>query len=416
MQKDVIAESAELLKLGLLFGEDTEATTEDLPSILSFQHKLLQEYLAAVYIAENAKLDTTLTFLPQALPTWKKIEIHQEVVNFACGILAGTDASPVTNHVATVLAQIIHNELDSGKMPSIMKSGSGSVGDYDKHLQLLESFQREGNVSTSKYPSSGRILAEVLTNTKLVYITNIDEDDSLKLNPSPAQIIVKLYAVDGKKYDRLWKALHDISANVIALHLHGIRSANVTKLSHFSQLKYLYIASCDCSEAAGEDLAQSIEAWGPQSQLTYCWLNKVPISKSVMMALCKCTHLIHLYLKGCNLHGKLDVFMATPPPGLRDLILRVCSLHGSDVDHVTQAILEGRLTHLKKLDIRHNPVGEVAVGHLLEALISTRPHTQIELDLYETDVDEDGKYTHLSKQFVTEWEAKLTGTNIDVKW
>ncbi len=424
MQKDVIAESAEILKLGLLFGEDTEATTEDLPSVLSFQHKLLQEYLAAIFIAENAKLDKTSTFLPQALPTWEIIEIHQEVVKFACGILAGTDASPITNHVSNVLAiKHIHDQLNSGIMPSILMEPSTIID--SRPLSLLASFHKEGSVSTvinphlCEYPACGQPLAEVLASTGLVYITDIDKNDSLQLSASHAQIIVKLKY--GRRYGRLWQALHDISANVIALDLEDLRSKNVTKLSHFFQLKYIKITSqYDYSEAVGEDLVQSIEAWGPQSQLTFCELWKVPISKSLMMALCKCSHLIHLHLAQCNLHDKLDVFMTTPPPALRKLILGhfvwSCSLHGSDVDHITQAFIEERLTHLEELWISSNPVGEVAVGHLLKALISTRPHTQFTLVLLGTGVDEDGECTPLSEQFVTEWNAKLTDTNINVRW
>ncbi len=328
--------------------------------------------------------------------------------------MAETDASPVTNHVATVLAQITHNELDSGKTPSIMEP-------YDKHLLLLLSFQREGMVPTSKYPLCGRPLVEVLANTALVYITDIDENDPLQLSPSQAQIIVKLGSplkdkVDGKEYDRLWKALYDIHSNIIALHLYEVSSANVTRLGHLPQLKYIHIWGC--REASGEDLTESIEAWGDQSQLTYCELFSVPIPRSVMTGLCKCTHLIHLEFGRCDLHDKLGVFMVSPPPGLRDLTLRQCSLHGSDVDYITKAINEGRLTHMEELDIHYNPVGEVAVSHLLEALISTRPHTQLKLDLIRTGVT--GKWrwkrdTYLSAQFVSKWKAKLTGTNIKVE-
>ena len=335
--------------------------------------------------------------------------------------MADTDASPITNHVAKVLAQITHNELDSGKMPSIMT-------DVDNHLYLLKSFQKEGNMSTvinqhiCVYPSCGHLLAEVLANTELVYITHIDENDTLQLSPS-AQVIVNLTFVDGKKYDRLWKALCDIQGKIIALHMWEVSSANVTRLGHLPQLKY--ISMLKCSEASLEDLAASIEAWGDQSQLTYCHLGEVPIPRSVMTGLCKCTHLTHLDLSKCNLHDKLDVFMAFPPPVLRDLLLGICSLHGSDIDHITQSMIDGRLTHLEELDIKCNPVGEVAVGHLLGTLISIRPHTQLKLDLSESDVnegsDEDRNqrwwelpYTDLSLQF--EWEAKLKDTNIKVRW
>ncbi len=339
--------------------------------------------------------------------------------------MADTDASPVTNHVASVLVHITYNELDSGKEPPIMKSAIVK----DTRLPLLESFQKQGNMSTvinphlCEYPSCGRPLAEVLANTELVYITDIDENDPLQLSPSQAQIIVKLYKVEGKEYDRLWKALYDIHANIIALLLQEVRSANVTRLGHLPHLKYIKL--WHCSEASGEDLAASIEAWGDQSHLTYCHLQSMPISRSVMTGWCKCTHLIHLDLRYCTLHDKLDVFMASPPPALRDLILGGltggCSLRGSDVDHITHSIKAGRLTHLEDLEIEQNPVGEVAVGHLLETLISTRPHTQLKLNLYKTGVekgsDEDRKrLTQLSKQFVSEWKAKLKDTNIKVDW
>ncbi len=398
------------MKLGLLFGEDTEATTEELPAVLSFQHKLLQEYLAAIYIVENVRLDTTSTFLAKSFPTWGKIETHREVVQFAGGILASIDTSLVciTDHVAKTQILNEHNKLNNGK-------------DLAKDFSILFSCQREEglpafNPYLSEYPTCGHPLAEVLAKTELVYITGIDENDKLELNQSPAQIIVKLESIDEEKYDRLWQELHDISANVIALSLSGVRSANVAKLSQFPQLKYLHLGDCDLSEEEGGDLAESIEAWGSNPQLTFCAFWGVPIPRSLMTGLSKCSHLVHLDLIRYDLHDKLDAFMSTPPPALRDLTLFQCSLHASDIDHITQAILQGGFKHLELLGIHENPIGEAAVGHLLAALVSIRPKTQLELWLYVTGVDGNGEHTDLSKQFITQWKAKLTGTNINVSW
>ncbi len=391
LQKDVIAESEDILKLGLLFGEDTNATTEELPAVLSFQHKLLQEYLAAVYITEHIKLDASSTFLAEAFPTWETIETHREVIQFICGILSSTDAIPIVNHVAKHLVQNIHHKLNYVQWPD---------------LSVLGSCQKEGGLS----------VAEVLTNPYLLYITNIDSNDTLQLNPSPSDIIVKLDEIDSERFDRLWQTLKSINANVIALHLEKVRSQNVTKLHHFPQLKYLHIAYCDFSEEAMEDLAESINSWGPQPQLTCCLLQGGSIPRSVMTALCKCTHLKHLDLFGCNLEGKLSVLMADPPHALRQLRLLECSLHGADVNQLTQSVRQGHLTSLQVLNIRMNPVGVVSVGHLLEALISIRPHTQLKLGLELTGVNENGKYTGLSDQFETEWKTKLTDTNIKVEW
>ncbi len=434
-QKDVIAESEDIMKLGLLFGEDINATTEDLPTVLSFQHKLLQEYLSAVYIAENVKLDKTSTFLTEAFPTWEAIENHREVVQFACGMLADTDPRPITYHVAKVLAQDTNNQLNTGVKPFIIETPDDEVNP----LLLLRLFEREGKVPPEinpylcEYPACGRPLAEVLANTQLAYITNIDKNDTLQLNPSPAKIILNLKGrrfttlfsrvadqdldrVESERFDNLWQALHRVQENLIALHLENVTSGNVTKLRKFSQLKYFYIDGllCNYSEAVGEDLAESINAWGPNTQLTYCGLNYVLIPCSLVTAVHKCSHLMHLKLWECNLHDKLSILMSFLPLVLKNLELLRCSLDRRDLQHITLAIREGHLTSLQELDIQGNPAGEAAVGHLLEALLSTRPNKQLILRLYETGVDEDGKHTDLSKQFETEWEAKLTGTNINV--
>ena len=421
LQKDVVAESAEILQLGLLFGEDIQATTEDLPAVLSFQHKLLQEYLAAVYIAENLKLDTTSTFLTEAVQTWEKIETHREVLQFACGILVKTNASSdcITNHVAKVLAQHVNDEVNNGKVLP--------------ELAVLISCQKEGQVSAlnpylSRYPTCGCPLAEVLASTELAYITDTDSNDTLQLSSSTAQIILDFdeevrYSetdsdseVDIEEFDRLWHALQSVQADVIALHLDQVKSANVTKLSHLSGLQYLHIEYCDCSEAAGEELAQSINSWGPQPQLTFCELRWMPIPRSLMTALSKCTLLKHLDIWQFDLSDKLSILMASPPPALRDLVLYQCSLQAVDINHMTQAIREGRLPHLQGINISDNPIGEDAVGSLLETFISSKPQKQLELGLASTGVDEGGKLTELSRQLKTEWKTKLAGTNITVRY
>ncbi len=390
-QRDVIAESEDILKLGLLFGEDTNATTEELPAVLSFQHKLLQEYLAALYIVQKAKLDTAETFLSESFPTLASIENHKEVVKFTCGILGGIHASPIINHIAKLLVHNVHDKLNEG----------GAWPD----LSILESCQKEGGLSA----------AEVLSNSSLAYITDINSDDTLQLNPSTCDIILDLKEVDSERFDRLWQALKSVNANVIALHLETVRSTSVTKLHYFPQLKYLHIESCDCSEETEEDLAESINSW-VQPQLTYCRLCFVPMTISLMRALCKCTHLMDLSIILHNLHGKLDAFMVHPPHALRKLGFFGCSLHGADVDHITGAVRAGHLTSLEELDIQQNPIGEVAVGHLLEALICIRPHTHLRLWLDDTGVDKNGMATCLSKQFKTEWKTKLANTKLDVNF
>ncbi len=336
-------------------------------------------------------------------------------MQFACGILADTDASPIVNHIAKHLVQHVHSLYDNGK--------------YILDFSILKSCQKEGNLPAfnpyfTKYPACGLPLAEVLVNTELAYITDIDENDPLELKPSPAQIILHLRETSGKTYDRLWQALHLVPKNVIGLYLFKVSDPNVCKLHEFSALKFLSIenhGNIDIEDTVHDDLIESINCWGPQPCLTYFKLFRMSMTRTLMTALCNCTNLMHFKLSDCrmNLIDGLDCFgenmsilMASPPETLRELTLNYmyCDIHDVDVDHMTQAIREGKLTNLQSLDLSFNDgVSEVAVGHLLEALISIRPHKQLELLLYGTGVDE-------NEQFKTEWNAKLAETNIDVKW
>ncbi len=425
LQKDILAESPEILKLGLLFGEDVDATTTDLPEVLSFQHKLIQEYLAAIFITENIKVDMRGAFLEEIFPTWAMIENHREVVQFACGMLAETDASPITNHVAKVLSQHIHKDINNG----------GNIIVHSLELSLFDACLKEGGVPLvtpylTWYPACGCPLAEVLENTKLAVITDIDKNDPLKVNASHAQIIVDLRqthfrcpeGTESELFDRLWQALHSIPENVIAWQCSEILGTNTTKVKHFSGIKHMSLTIPDADVPELEDLALSIDSWGPQPPLIHCYLGPEnvmfatprPIPMSLMTALSSCTHLKHLTLSYIDLHDKLSILMASPPSGMRELGLCMCSLHAGDIAEMTEAFREDRLTQLELLGIPYNPVGEAALGSLLQ-VISTRPHALKHLTLWCTGVDEAGsRQTKLSEQFVNEWKNKLP--NIDVPW
>ncbi len=401
-------ESEDILKLGLLFGEDIDATTEDFPAVLSFQHKLIQEYLAAVYIVENMKLDTAGSFLTEAFPSFQKIETHIEVVLFACGILADSDArEPLINCVAKCTAEDIYKNIHDGEFEILDTS-------------ILERCQKESGIPVyinkhlSLYPACCKPLAEVLSNTDVAYIDGIAGDDTLQLSASGAKIIVKLDWNSDDKFDQLWEALHSINANVMTLRLNVVQSTNVTKLHNFFKLEYLKIEDRSCSEEVMEDLSQSINSWGPQPQLMHCELCVKSIPESVMTALSKCTKLSTLRLDLCDVSGKLSVLMASPPPQLKVLSLPDCYLQATDVDFISQAVRRNSLNKLQELVLYNNPIGEAAVGSLLEALISTRPQTKLYLGLEDTDVNEDGWYTNLSDQFISKWNKRLKDTAIDM--
>ena len=380
----------------MLFGEDINATTTDLPEVLSFQHKLIQEYLAAVYITETLKQDISGAYLKQAFPTWEKIVNHREVVQFACGMLAETDSSPIINHVAKVISEFMEKEINEGEHPAkqnIFQDGTVSPSGRT----ILEAFQREGGAPLvtpylAWYPACGRPLAEVLANNQLVIITDIDENDTLQLKPSPAQIILHLNSMSSDKFDRLWQGFDAMHANIIDLSLHAIKSKNRVKLANFRQLKRFHMIDVDASELG--DLAQSIDNWGPPPQVVYFCLNHhinseldktFQITEPLMMALSRCMHLKHLNISNINLHAKLYILMAFPPTDLTDLTLFNCSLDAEDISHLTRAFKEDGLAKLQVLDIRENPIGQGAVGSLLK-VISIRPHALKHLKLLYTSL------------------------------
>ena len=404
-QKDVIAESPEILNLGLLFGEDVDATTTDLPEVLSFQHKLIQEYLAAIYITETLNQNPSSAFLDKVLTKWADIEKHREVVQFACSIVPTSGENPINNHAAKLLSEHIQNRINNGATLS---------KPLKQNLSLLSSFQKEGGVPLVnpyliQYPACRKPLAEVLASTKVAVITGLRENDPLQLNSSLADIII-----DIKKHremsDRLWHALHLIHANVIALCLGDVKNVKGMKLGQFPLLKYLFLKNVDISEM--KELAVSNDSRGPQPTLTYCSLKSVGLPREFVTALTRCIHLKYLCLISCNFNGKLSLLLASLPKTLRVLMLEHCSLEGGDIDQIAKALRDNKLTELQVLHLSRNPIGEAALHSLLE-VISIRPNALKRLFLCNTGVDESGKASTLSKECLDKWRAKLTWIDIN---
>ncbi len=129
-------ESPDLLNLGLLFGQEVDignVTTEELPEVLNFQHKLIQEYCAAIFIAKQVRADPS--YLNTTFPTLDKIRKYGEVIRFTCGLMAG-HARPVINHMGKILARETIDKLNNGD--DLM----------DPYLHVLFDFcQEEGRVS-----------------------------------------------------------------------------------------------------------------------------------------------------------------------------------------------------------------------------------------------------------------------------
>ena len=400
------------MKLGLLFGEDIDATTTDLPEVLSFQHKLIQEYLAAVYITENITACVSPAFLEEALPTWEKIKDHREVLHFACSMLGKDRAIPLINHLGKILRKHSLTKLDEGRI---------IPDDLIKDLSLLSSFERASSVTSINpfitfYPGCGKPLAEVLANTKVVVITqDIHKNDTHQLRTSPANVFLLLDQVEhNQDIDRLLMALGPIHDNIVAGWLNKSSRPIITHTKHFSGLKLLSIQQAEQYDL--NEVASCISSLGVNPPLTLIEIfgsrMRLTMPQSLMAALSGCTHLRNLAINEVSLQGNLSILMTSPPPRLRELALWNCNLDAEDVGHIVQAFREDKLTCLEELDIHHNPIGEAGVRSLLQA-ISTTSHALKELDLRGTGVEEGG-WTHLSEQFRNEWKEKLTNIEVDL--
>ncbi len=440
------------MKLGLLFGEDIEASSDDSPEVLSFHHKLLQEYMAAVYITEQIATDDS--FLMESFPTWEKIEQHKEVINFACGILSGSDATLITNHVAKIIAQRTQNELDSGLEPALYR-------EYEDTAQsLLSTFKREGcdigkNPDFCKYSMHHeQSLLEVLKNISLIYF--VQEHEGISFNDhemeqifkdgqlsSNAQIILHISHLNHEDFQKLRKYF---KRNIVALKMNGVASPDVLKLGEFTQLKYLDITPKEKFTLKAHDMVQSINCWGSDSKLRYLCLDKMSIPESCLVAICKCPHLKSLILQSCSFGKGLSFSMISQLPALKmldlsechlnendlaqitqasrenklpkmeELVLNYCLLQHGALEHVTQAFRQGELQQIEKLKIGDNPFGEQAINSLLEALLVNRCHKELELQLYKVDIPKIAgeRSPDVSKDFASNWNKNHSGSKITI--
>ncbi len=164
-----------------------DATSEDLPEVLSFQHKFIQEMVAAYYIAEQVKMDPS--FMETAFPTWEEVKKHQEVVRFTCGLLAKTEisANPVMHHVGQMLTDWALNRINRVIIIDneyCLLPGTSTSNTMSSNVIIYESLMKEScvlgiNPFLSLYPK-GKPLAEVLGNTRIALINGMGTKDVLK--------------------------------------------------------------------------------------------------------------------------------------------------------------------------------------------------------------------------------------------
>ncbi len=370
-------ESPDILDLGLLFGSDTDDSTDDLPEVLSFQHKLIQEMVAAYYIADCVTTDKSI--LERAFPTYNVIRQHLDVLQFTCGLLAGTEtgATPVVDYVSKLLVDLTLSEQNAGKRLSVKYAYYGEPHESEG-FSILRSLEHEGSVYESsvnpyiaEYPQGGHRLAKVLANTRLVYISGFNGKDDAPIQTSNANIIldVSCFTIDRKDFHRLWKVLHSTRTKLVTVDL---------DMSDYSEKDFT-----DNGDFVDE-VTKHIIYHGSDNSLVMCCLQLNTIPNSFLTCLSLCKQLKNIKIEHCCLKGRVNTLLDDPPPALRGLVLEAVNLDTEDVQHIAGAIHQEKLPHLQRLDISRNIVGELALECLLEAFLATRDgreHGRLQLAL-----------------------------------
>ncbi len=399
-QDDVIEESPELLKLGVLFGQEVDIDTEDLPEVLSFQHKLIQEFFAALFIAKQVKdnkLDSS--FLKAAFPTFSDLDVNRYILKFASGHLASQNERFITNHVANTLAEEICKDFSSRGLDQFyatLQSGS----------ELLRSCHEEGIVSTINpylciYPSCGYPLVDAIKCSQLVVINDLNESDPLKLQSLSTPVVVHIvkHRCRGREreLDRLMTALASARINLLAVRTDPeTMYCKICKLMSFPKLRAISSGwSTRLEEKQVRDLTDSINSWGPEPQLQalHCILpvledrrQAIALYIPFIKALSKCVNLQELILFDGNQIECVPALMGAPPPQLKRLWLLGPdqSINSSVWHSIVRAMRKQKLQYLQVLNTILGPQIQYDILYsLVEAFIDVRPDKPLEIIGYQ---------------------------------
>ncbi len=385
--------SEDLLKLGLLFGQEVDIDTQHLPEVLSFQHKLIQEYFAALYIAEEIKANEA--FLNDKFPTLQEIHSNSDLLRFICGHLASTDASCITNHIAKAIA----DKIKDGWISNRAEIGKDWVDILEKGLDVLKSCHEEGSVSGINpclciYPSCGYPLSDVIKNTQFVIITDVKRCDPLKLETSSVPVVINMTKeqkeADEKEVGRLMEALSSRNSNLIAISIKNASDLHdsVCKLNSFSHLTFISLAySKTLTVNNVRDLTQSINSHGSEPQLRSlsCTLPILQVREEALalympliQALSKCINLKDLELWDGNPSECIPGLMGAPPPNLKMLHLFNAQPLDAVVHSIATAVRNHKLQQLEELIFLDCCIPtEEKMTDMIKAFVEVRPDQKI---------------------------------------
>ena len=125
-----------VFKLGLLFGCDVNNCEEEESELVSFQHKIIHEYIAALYITDQAEKDPT--FLKKAFPDWIHVKNHIEVYRFCCGFASEQSKSIFMDYFIKTMVDYTSDMLRQGwDRPTHVYTYKGDTYD-EREMELIK--------------------------------------------------------------------------------------------------------------------------------------------------------------------------------------------------------------------------------------------------------------------------------------
>ncbi len=184
------AAGTEALELGLLMTEEQDITSEDDEELYSFQHKLIHEFLAALYVSQEITLN--VDFLNENFATCRDIEKHIEVISFCINIIASSskDAQSIVTFATGMFAERVGKQLANGEL--------GMVEMYEVQSALLpmqQAFSGSQEVKEAQFLDSSCIYistsSDLHSPTYSLFLSHCDRDKGetkLKLLQNTSQV------------------------------------------------------------------------------------------------------------------------------------------------------------------------------------------------------------------------------------
>ena len=343
-----------------------------------FQHKLIQEYVAAIYL--HSLVTDDIQLLNSMFPSCSHVEDHVEVVAFCSGLLRDDllNLKCFVGHITSMYAERVITTITNGEyifdnhilvhLPIVLSHLGSTL--TDNELSRLEKLKDLSNciihVDTGSYDRDAahciyarhlntrgeeevalvmlrtsvedcQIAMSFYDNVKIIHFHNLDHHRGISLFPSSMNL-------SGSAYDRKHNSLHFPTSIV---------KVNASRFS--------------LTKADIEALATGIQA-GQFPNLEVVNLTGYDFSKSL--------HLVHLLpgleeldVSGKDISNSLHLLTENVQTSLIRLNVSNCNLSITDIEALAAGIEAGQFPQLKEVDVRDSDLSNsLHLVHLLPGL------------------------------------------------